>query len=74
VKTGSNVLFAAIWEKLMSKLKKEDFFWWNQNAKARFETLKTLKIKHLLITSLCIEYIGEIMALNQKDPMLFLDF
>ena len=25
-----------------------------------------------LITSLCIEYIGEFMALNQKDPMLFL--
>ena len=29
----NNVLFAAIWEKLMSKLKTEEKFLWNQNAK-----------------------------------------
>jgi len=28
----------------------------------------------VLITSLCIEYIGELMTLNQKDPMLLGDF
>ena len=49
----------------MSKLKKEEKFLWNQNAKASFETFKD---SNSLITSLCFEYIG---ALNQKDPMLF---
>ena len=37
------------------------------NAKARFETLKD---SNYLITSLCIEYIGEFLTLNQKDPMI----
>ena len=41
--------------------------------------MKTQKIwdfkdSNSLITSTCIEYIGEFMTLNQKDPMLFLDF
>ena len=40
------VLFAAIWEQLMSKLKKKEKFLWNQNAKARFETFK-IKILEL---------------------------
>ena len=57
--------YAAIWEKLMSKLKKEEKFLWNQNAK-RFETLKD---SNSLITSLCIKYRREFMALNQEDPM-----
>jgi len=36
------------------------------NVKARFET----KDSNSLITSLCIEFIGEIITLNQKDPMI----
>ena len=30
------------------------------------------KDSNYLITSLCIEYIGEFIALNQKDPKLFI--
>ena len=32
------MFFAAIWEKLMSRLKKEETFLSNQNTKAGFET------------------------------------
>ena len=41
------------------------------NAKARFETFKD---SNSLITSLSIEYIGEFMTLNQKDPMNLFGF
>ena len=52
---------------LCQNLKKKSFLC-NHNAKARFETFKD---SNSLITSLSIEYIGEFMALNQKDPILF---
>jgi len=38
------------------------FFLWKHKTKARFETVQF----NCLITSLCIEYIGEFMTLNQK--------
>jgi len=41
-------------------------FLWKHNAKARFET----KDSNSLITSLCIEYIGEFMT----DPMILFDY
>ena len=50
----------------MSKLKTTTKVLWKHNAKARFETLK---IQIILITSICIEYIGEFMALTQNGPM-----
>jgi len=38
-------------------------------------SFEKLKIQISLITSLCIEYIGEFVTLNQKDPNSFcLDF
>jgi len=46
----------------MSKLKTKFI---KHNVRARFET----KDSNYLITSLCIEYIGEFMTLNQKDHM-----
>ena len=51
----------------MSKLKIQTKFLGNHNAKAKFET----KDSNSLITSLSLEYIGEFMTLNQKDPMLW---
>ena len=48
----------------MSKLKTKFI---KHNVRARFET----KDSNYLITSLCIEYIGEFMTLNKKDPMIF---
>ena len=54
----------------MSKLKIQTKFLGNHNAKAKFET----KDSNSLITSLSLEYIGEFMTLNQKDPMCFCVF
>ena len=55
--------FAVIWEKLMSKLKKQTKFYENTMQKLDLD----FKDSNSLITSLCIEYIGEFMTLNQKD-------
>jgi len=38
----------------------------NQNG--RFETLK---FQFFFITSLCIDYIGKLMTLNQRDPLIY---
>jgi len=54
---------------LYQNYKKEEKILWNQNAKARFETLK---IKILQLPPFVLYIYGEFMALNQKDPMLFL--
>ena len=41
-----------------------------QKKKVFYETkMQKLDFKYLLIASLCIEYIGEFMALNQNGPM-----
>jgi len=47
----------------MSKLKKQTKFYENTMQKLDLD----FKDSNSLITSLCIEYIGEFMTLNQKD-------
>jgi len=53
----------------MSKLKKELTFFYETTMQK--VDLRLYKDSNYLIISLCFEFIGEFMTLNQKDPMLF---